>query len=507
MTWEWTAFAAMAVVFCGGVFAGKLPIGVALALAAVSGGLIGGLGLDPLEFVRQLSEGTLAYFDPTLYIVSAMIFMVAIERSGLLGTIVRVMLVAFHRSPILLLMSVTALVLFPGMMTGCSTAAVLSTGALVAPVLMKIGVSRQRTGAIIAMIAVYGLCAPPVNIPALIIGAGADIPYLGFGLPLFLMSVPLAMLVTLSLGLGHVRRVTLDDLADILPENLYHRHGLKLFLPLLLLVGLLIAERTLPGIFRQFGLPLIFLISAGAALVTGRRSSPWAVTQTAIYRSVAILAILMGVGMFIQMMTYTGARGAIAVTCAGMPRGFLYPIIGTSLPLFGAVSSFGAASVLGVPFVLSLLNQNVIITCAALSLCACLGDLMPPTALAGLFAAEVVGEKNYFRILRLCVPAAILTAVVGVTIIIFSHSFAGLALYDANSYGVEGAAEAVIEAPAVVTAGGFNTQRVITAIHWLYVGFLALSAVRFMWVEPSTLMKLSALMLAVPLTLRFLLVM
>jgi TRAP-type C4-dicarboxylate transport system permease large subunit len=513
MAMEWTIFISMAVLFVAGVFAGRLSVGVSLAIAAVGGGLMSGLAQDPLELVRLLSEGALAYFDPILYIASAMIFIAAIERSGLLGTVVRGMILTFHRNPVMLLTSATLLVLFPGMMTGSSTAAVLSTGALVAPVLMKVGVPRERAGAIIAMIAVYGQCAPPVNIPALIIGAGADIPYLGFGLPLLLLSLPPALLATLWLGLRHVKRCDRAELEANLPESLHATHGWPLYLPLVILTGLLLGERFAPGPIRQLGLPLIFLISTLAALLTGRRTPLTGIVNTAMRRSISILAILVGVGMFIQIMTYSGARGAVAVACTGMPRELLYPIAGISLPLFGAVSSFGAASVLGVPFILSMLNQDIIITCSALSMIACLGDLMPPTALAGLFAAEVVAEKNYFRILRLCIIPAICTVLLGITVIIFSNSLAGLALYDSNMYTTQSApteslstaAPAAVPSLSEAASGGLSAGTVhhaVTAIYWVYVGALALIALLFLWREPTVMMRLNAVLFALPLTLR-----
>ena len=47
-----------------------------------------------------------------------------------------------------------------------------------------------------------------------------------------------------------------------------------------------------------------------------------------------------------------------------------------------------------------------------------LGDLMPPTALAGLFAAQVVGVKNYFSVLKVCLLPAIVTAIWGIMIIL-----------------------------------------------------------------------------------------
>ena len=96
-----------------------------------------------------------------------------------------------------------------------------------------------------------------------------------------------------------------------------------------------------------------------------------------------------------------------------------------SIPLFGAVSSFGSASVLGVPFLLSLMSKDTIITAAGLSLIAGLGDLMPPTALAGIFAAQVVGmQDDYFPVLKKCLVPTLILIAVGLTCIIFSNQLA-----------------------------------------------------------------------------------
>ena len=90
------------------------------------------------------------------------------------------------------------------------------------------------------------------------------------------------------------------------------------------------------------------------------------------------------------------------------------------MPLFGAVSAYGSASILGVPFILALINKNAIITASALSAIAGLGDLMPPTALAGMFAAQVVGVKNYFKVLRYCLVPALLVLSVGIGVLLLA---------------------------------------------------------------------------------------
>jgi TRAP-type C4-dicarboxylate transport system permease large subunit len=47
-------------------------------------------------------------------------------------------------------------------------------------VLIRLGVPVLKTAAAIAMGAIYGMIAPPINLPAMIIGGGIDMPYVGF---------------------------------------------------------------------------------------------------------------------------------------------------------------------------------------------------------------------------------------------------------------------------------------------------------------------------------------
>lgn len=421
---ELITFGLMIAVFCFSAFKLRLPIGLAMTVAAVCGAIVGGAFLPVTDLVRHMAEGAFAYFDPILIIAAATVFMFTIEANGLMRTLARWMISTFHRQPVMLLAAITLVIMFPGMLTGSSTAAVLTTGALMAPVLLHLGVPRDRTGAVIAMAALFGMAAPPVNIPALIIGAGVDLPYVGLDLPLLVLTLPLALLTTWALALRHCRNADLEAVRDDLPASAYPDHGPKLFLPLIVLTTLILAERIAPDVF-SLGLPLIFIVSAGIATVTGDRINFLTVSRNAMTTALPILAILVGVGIFIQIMTLTGARGEVVIQALRLPRGWLglYPVIATSLPLFGAVSSYGAASVLGVPFVLALpmSSQVIVINTAALSLIIALGDLMPPTALAGLFAAQVVGEKKYLRVLRWCILPGIVAALVALLFIQFAE--------------------------------------------------------------------------------------
>jgi gluconate:H+ symporter, GntP family len=174
------------------------------------------------------------------------------------------------------------------------------------------------------------------------------------------------------------------------------------------------------GRVPDIGIPAAFLAASLAGLVSGRPVNFLKVTQTAVEEAMPILAILAGVGMFIQVMTLTGARGWTVVSILSLPSIFLYLGIALSLPAFGGVSTFGSASILGIPFILALVSRNALLTSASLSAIAGLGDLVPPAAVSVRFAAQVVGEKKLFGILRHCLVPALLQLAVGIAVLVLA---------------------------------------------------------------------------------------
>jgi GntP family gluconate:H+ symporter len=407
-------FLAMVAIFALLAMVLKLPIGVSLAFSALAGSLMGGQGLS----IRHLVEGTFGYFDTILIIASAMLFMKVLQASGILDTITTLLLKSFYRRKFSLLITVMFLMMFPGMITGSSTAAVLSSGALVAPVLMKLGLSRTKTAALIAIGGILGMIAPPVNILVMIMGSGVDMPYTGLTIPLLVIVIPLAIAIPLWLGYRDIRIIDYNKMRDILPSSLHEKYGFRLYIPLLLVAALMLAQSLPVQLFPDIGIPAIFFLGSIAGLFCGRPFHFFKITQQALKEGMPILCILAGVGMFIQIMTLTGGRGWAVMSFLSLPHVLLYLGIAVSMPLFGAVSSFGSASILGVPFILALLGRNAIITASALSAIAGLGDLMPPTALAGIFAAQVVGEKNYFRVLYHCLVPALFELLMGIGVLL-----------------------------------------------------------------------------------------
>jgi GntP family gluconate:H+ symporter len=433
---------AMVGVFVVSTFAFKLPVSISLVVASVVGALVGGQGFP----LRHLVEGTLGYLDALLIIATAMVFMRMIQASGLLDTVAHAMTARLHHRPATLLVLMMLFAMSAGMITGSSTAAVLTTGAIVAPVFMALGISRNKTGAIIAMAGIFGMIAPPVNIPVMIIGGGVDMPYIGFTLPLLVITIPLAVVVVLFLGLREARAANIEP--EMLPTSYHEEYGLKLYLPLILLVVLIVGEQALPRIVPAMGMPLIFTICAAVTPFTGRRFRALVASREAIGAALPVMGILAGVGMFLQIMALTGGRGFMVSMLVGLPLALLYLSIGVSMPLFGAVSAYGSASILGVPFVLALLGSNEILVASALSMVAAMGDLMPPTALAGLFAAQVVEQPNYIKVLKHCLAPAGLTIVASLGFIATAGFWDRFLFWD-NRLGVYG-----ILAVAVILVGG-----------------------------------------------------
>ena len=199
-------FAVMLAVFIVLLLAAKLPTGLSLMCSAVVGLAVAAIADPELTFdIRYLVEGMFGYLDTILTITTAMVFMGALQASGALEYISTVLVKALGRYPSLLLVALMIIIMFPAMVTGSSLASAISVGALVAPIMIKWGIPKSKTAAIIAMGSILGMVAPPVNVPAMVICDVVDIPYTGFTAPLILLTVPLALVSVILLGRKYLR--------------------------------------------------------------------------------------------------------------------------------------------------------------------------------------------------------------------------------------------------------------------------------------------------------------
>lgn len=394
----------------------KLPIGLSLALAAIVGSISGSQEIS----LRHLVEGSFGYFETILIIVTAVIFMKVLKAAGILDSMTSLLLQTFYKNKSLLLLSAMLIAMFPGMIIGSSVAAVLTSGPLIAPLLIKLGLSKGKTAAFLAMGGIVGMIAPPVNIMVMIMGAGVDMPYVGVTLPLLAISIPLMIIISLWIGYRDIKIIEYEDMMTILPESLYPKYGFRLYLPLILVLGLMLGQGILVKIMPDIGIPGIFLLGSLVGIFCGKPFNFLKITQKAIEEAMPILCILAGVGMFIQIMTLTGARGWTVISILSLPSFLLYLGIATSLPLFGGISCFGAVSILGIPFILALVEKNAILTTSALSTVAAIGNLMPPAAVAARFAAQIAGEPRFSRMLRHCLVPSLFILATGIGVLLLT---------------------------------------------------------------------------------------
>lgn len=398
----------------------KFPNGVGLVAAAIMGTLVGGFGVP----VADLVEGTFAFLDTVLTIACAMVYMKFVQNSGMLDSLNRLIIKRFFKVPAILLILLMLVIMLPGMITGSSTAAIISAGVIVAPILMSLGISKEKTGAIIALGGMFGATAPPVNMAVMAIGSGIDMPYTGFTLPLALLSFPLAFFSVLFLGLRDARKGDASLLLDEMVGD--EKTSPLVFLPLGVLIVLMLLPSLFPTVFGGMGMAIVFIVSAIVSLFTGKRIDILQTSKEAIRISLPVMAILFGVGMFIQSMTMTGVKGWIVVQAISVPSSMLYLTILVAIVLFGAISSLGAASVLGVPFLLALINNNQIMVAAGIASLASIGELMPPTALAGIFAARIAGVEKYSDVIKKCLVPVACIAVLSLLFIIYANEIAAI---------------------------------------------------------------------------------
>lgn len=212
---------------------------------------------------------------------------------------------------------------------------------------------------------------------------------------------------------GQVRAEPVD--ADLPPNSF------RLYSPLVLLAILLSGPRLIPG-WPDMSTPLPFLITSLAALFTGKRINFFTSSKQTFGQAMNMIILFTGIGVLIQSMALTGVRGLIATITISLPRYILFSgfsIVGILLP--GVLVTFGAAAVLGPPYILALQDLNSIILSSGAALIMGIGCLVPPTGIGGLFAMRAVGEERYLPIFKKCLIPAIVALVLGLLFMIYAN--------------------------------------------------------------------------------------
>lgn len=408
----------------------KVPHIISLTLAAIVGALVAGQGLP----LRHLVEGSFLFIDLIVIILTATIFMGVLRANGALSTMIGDVIKSFHKRPLMLLSMMTIVVMIPGAFTGSGTAAVLAVGSLVGSVLMNLGIPKARAVAIVALAGIAGSFAPPVNIPAMAMANGINMPYSGMFLPLLLLSVPIGILTTLALGARHVRRDL--DVNEILRGMAGHEtrlNRLATYGPMVLVVALMVVAQMFPGAGLNLGTPIIFLIGIIAAVLLswGQKLNVASIASNMIREAMPVASILVGVGAFVQIMTLTGVRGLFVITAITLPDIALYAFTFFGFAIAGSLlGSYGSGTVFGVPVAIAFLDRDPIMAIVGLSVLAAYSSLTPPTAIVGQAAAvSMQYRESYTSLLRYMLFPWFLSSVIGLLVIIFADQLSFLVFF------------------------------------------------------------------------------
>ncbi len=369
-------------------------------IAALMAHVILPMGVDarsPLfftEIVRHVVEGATTYFDVCLIFLTATFFMTLYKEAGGVAFIVIKIVRAFHAHRFVCLILLCFVMLIPGAITGSGATAVLTVGALVGSVLMAMGVPEKRRVALVFLLAAMSAACPPINLWAMMAAAGANMPYVGFTLPLAVLSITGALFSTFYLA-GRGKPVDLDKALAELPEAPKGWNWFRAALPFAVLIGLIVAGRIWPFSFPVVGLPLVFMISAlVTALISPVRLHVLDVACVTVKNLLGLVGIMVVVGILNQTMTLTGARGLLSLAVVTLPIAVLFATLWVILPVSEGVLQYAVAPLFGVPLIMlfNMLGLNPVISLASWAVMWPVGDCLPPTAVVGRAA---VMELNY----------------------------------------------------------------------------------------------------------------
>jgi TRAP-type C4-dicarboxylate transport system permease large subunit len=387
----------------------KLSTELSMFAAALAGGLAHGAGLP----IRHIVDGAFTYYDVCLIFITATFFMNLLKEAGGVAFIIRRIIITFHRQRFICLLLLTLVLLVPGALTGSGAVTVLIMGTLVGSVLTFMGISETRTAAIIFLCAAMSAAAPPINLWAMMAAAGSNMPYVGFMRPLLLITVAGALLSMFILG-WKGKAVDLEKALKELPVPPEKMNFIRVVIPFLVFFALVLAGRIWPFAMPILGLPLMFLISAFSVFIISPKKLPiLEIASSTIRQLIPLVGIMIVVGVLIQIMALSGARGLISLGVVTLPLTTLFATLWLILPWSEGLVQYAAAPLLGVPLILlfNMKGLNPIIALSAMAVMWPLGDCLPPTAVVG--RATVIELKYrgsyYGEFVKTClIPMAII---------------------------------------------------------------------------------------------------
>ena len=392
----------------------------ALLLAAVAGSLVAGMGLR----FREIVEGPFGFLDALLPCVVAMIFLRVLKDGGAWD---RLFARLQGKSPLLTSFGMLLFLALPGMLTGFAAASVLMSAKPVYELLMKKGASKAKAVGFIAVGAFLGMMLPPNCAPAIVASNGAGsvlpTPYVGFFLPLLILSCPAFLLFGLLSAPLFKGPASDAEKEKLLP-----------LLPLAIVLALVLVDGLLGSYVYVGGQALIFLVGVVLAfLLPTERRGPKAAFDTLIQgvTDIAVpVAAVFALGSFIEVSSMNGIRGIFSY--------HILPYSVTAVMLVLMAISVVLGFVLSAPlpaflityavFPIGWLANTVIVTgCAAAVgvalLIACRGGVISRVK-------EELGveDVSYGQTVEQLLLPALLVLIMGIVMVVFGDKMTGIIL-------------------------------------------------------------------------------
>lgn len=278
---------------------------VFLLIAALAGSLAAGMGIR----FREMVEGPFGFLDVALSVCTAAVFVRILDRNGTFEALLdRVCSIKNKNVRALTVLLVIAL---PAMFTGLATSSVITTGALVGRRMKVQGVAQNKVAGAVVAGSFLGMMLPPNCLPAMIAANGAGsvlpTPYVGFFLPLLVLSLPCFVVYAL---------MNRDVLAlESVREEKMPGRGL---IVLGLVSAAILVEGLLSSVVYIGGNTLIFTLGAIAGLIltcrkVGGAKSCLDAAADGVMDAVVPVAIMLAVGSFVEVSSMTGVRGLFSL--------------------------------------------------------------------------------------------------------------------------------------------------------------------------------------------------
>ena len=401
---------------------------ISLGITAAVGVLFGiGFGWTD-SFSRVLVEGLFVNLDIALLFITASIFVNFYSESGAITTVTRKLVSRFQNKWILLAF-MGIFMLIPGALTGAGSISIFVLGSMVTTVVGAMGLSKKKTAAFVFMFAILSAATPPVNLWAMMIASGADIPYVGFSLPLMLPISIVSIFTIIFLGWGSKRKSKEEILAG-LQEETENMSWWRILTPLLVLIVLFLASTYCAHSIPTLGLPLMFVISAIAVIICNPKKMSirdyLRIINNTFEQIFPLIATVLSVGMLQNAMSATGVKGLIGITFITLPVIWIYATVLFVAPFLQGALNYGSAVVFGAPliFLFNSMGYDPKIAAIALSLMFPIGDCLPPSRITGRLAIEAVGyEGKYTSFLLTVLAPCLALGLISLAMLIWPNSF------------------------------------------------------------------------------------